>query len=248
MIASTDMDGLGGNLWMQVFVYSIGFFFDFWAYTLMTIGIGKIFGYDLSINFFHPYYSASFREFWHRWNITLGTWLRDYVYIPLGGNRLSSIKQSGTVLLVFIISGMWHGTTFPFLVWGVCHAGLLVLERKFMAPKRQFSLMNVCYAVVVFIMISLLWQLFIVNSIEDAIQRYNALFKYQPIQRSVVLKLILCAAAYAIFTSNRVFSLIQRISENRIVIIFEVSMLTIMMAILILLNCPMSFNFFYFRF
>lgn len=82
-LASTELTGTGVNLWMEIFVYSIGFFFDFWAYTLMAIGVGKFFGYNLSTNFFKPYYSSSFREFWHRWNITLGTWLRDYIIFHL---------------------------------------------------------------------------------------------------------------------------------------------------------------------
>ena len=246
-IASTELTGIGVNLWMEIFVYSIGFFFDFWAYTLMAIGVGKLFGYNLSANFFKPYYSSSFREFWHRWNITLGTWLRDYIYIPLGGNKLPYIKWALAVLLVFIVSGVWHGTTLPFIVWGICHGILLIVERGLVTPKK-LPLLKVAYSIVVFILVSLLWQLFIVDSLGSAIQRYASLFDSEPFHGELAVKLVLSSLAYVLHTSSRVFSLIQKSSDNRTFVIAEVSMLAVMLSALILLNCPMSFNFFYFRF
>lgn len=246
-LASTELTGIGVNLWMEIFVYSIGFFFDFWAYTLMAIGVGKLFGYDLSANFFKPYYSSSYREFWHRWNITLGTWLRDYIYIPLGGNKLPYIKWALAVLLVFIVSGVWHGTTLPFIVWGICHGILLIAERSLVIPQK-LPLLKVAYSIVVFILISLLWQLFIVDSLGSAIQRYASLFDSEPFHGELAVKLVLSSLAYVLLTSSRVFSLIQKSSDNRTFVIAEVSMLAVMLSALILLNCPMSFNFFYFRF
>lgn len=247
-LASTELTGIGVNLWMEIFVYSIGFFFDFWAYTLMAIGVGKLFGYDLSANFFKPYYSSSFREFWHRWNITLGTWLRNYIYIPLGGNKLSYIKWALAVLLVFIVSGVWHGTTLPFIVWGICHGILLIAERGLVYQKNLQLLFKVAYSMVVFIFVSLLWQLFIVDSLGSAIQRYASLFDSEPFHGELAVKLVLSSLAYILLTSSRVFSLIQKSSNNRTFVIAEVSMLAVMLSALIFLNCPMSFNFFYFRF
>lgn len=246
-LASTELTGIGVNLWMEIFVYSIGFFFDFWAYTLMAIGVGKLFGYDLSANFFKPYYSSSFREFWHRWNITLGTWLRDYIYIPLGGNKLPYIKWALAVLLVFIVSGVWHGTTLPFIVWGICHGILLIVERGLVTHKK-LPLLKVAYSIVVFILVSLLWQLFILDSLGSAIQRYASLFDSEPFHGELAVKLVLSSLAYVLLTSSRVFSLIRKSSDNRTFVIAEVSVLAVMLSALILLNCPMSFNFFYFRF
>lgn len=246
-LASTELTGIGVNLWMEIFVYSIGFFFDFWAYTLMAIGVGKVFGYDLSANFFKPYYSSSFREFWHRWNITLGTWLRDYIYIPLGGNKLPYIKWALAALLVFIVSGVWHGTTLPFIVWGICHGILLIVERGLVTPKK-LPLLKVAYSIVVFILVSLLWQLFIVDSLGSAIQRYASLFDSKPFHGELAVKLVLSTLAYVLLTSSRVLSLIQKSSDNRTFVIAEVSMLAVMLSALIILNCPLSFNFFYFRF
>lgn len=246
-LASTELTGVGVNLWVEIFVYSIGFFFDFWAYTLMAIGVGKFFGYNLSTNFFKPYYSSSFREFWHRWNITLGIWLRDYIYIPLGGNKLPYIKWALAVLLVFIVSGVWHGTTLPFIVWGICHGFLLIAERG-LVTKKNLPLLKVAYSIVVFILVSMIWQLFIVDSLGSAIQRYSSLFDSEPFYGELAVKLVLSSLAYIFLTSSRVFSLIQKSSNNRTFVIAEVSMLAVMLSALILLNCPMSFNFFYFRF
>lgn len=247
-LASTELTGVGVNLWMEIFVYSIGFFFDFWAYTLMAIGVGKFFGYNLSTNFFKPYYSYSFREFWHRWNITLGTWLRDYIYIPLGGNKLPYIKWALAVLLVFIVSGVWHGTTLPFIAWGICHGILLTAEKGLFNGNSLPLLLKVAYSIVVFIFVSLLWQLFIVDSLGSAIQRYAFLFESEPFHGEIAVKLVLSSLSYILLTSSRVVSLVQKSSDNRTFVIAEVSMLAIMLSALILLNCPMSFNFFYFRF
>lgn len=247
-IGAIDFSDCGCNLWMQIFIFAIKFFFDFWSYTLMAIGIGKIFGYNLSVNFYKPYYSASFREFWHRWNITLGVWLRDYIYIPLGGNRLSLINWSALILFVFLISGLWHGTTLPFFAWGICHGALLVLEKVFIGRKELHRLSRITYSVAVFIVVSLLWQLFIVDTMSDAVLRYGRLFEYAPIHWNIAVQLVLCGTAYILLTSDKVFSLVQNISDNRNFIIAEVSMLSIMIVFLILLNCPMTFNFFYFRF
>lgn len=247
-LASTEFTCIGVNLWMVIFMYSIGFFFDFWAYTLMAIGVGKLFGYELSSNFFKPYYSSSFREFWHRWNMTLGTWLRDYIYIPLGGNKLPYIKWALAVLLVFTISGVWHGTTLPFIAWGICHGSLIVAEGGLVSRRNFQPLLMAVYSMVVFISVSLLWQLFIVDSLDDAIKRYSSLFDSEPLNGEIALKLVMSSLAYIFLTSNKVFSLVKISSENRIFVIAEVSMLTLMLLTLILLNYPMSFNFFYLKF
>ncbi len=213
----------------------------------MAIGVGKLFGYSLSVNFSRPYYSTSFRDFWHRWNITLGTWLRDYIYIPLGGNRLPGIKWGIIILLVFIISGLWHGSTLPFIVWGLCHGSLLIAERT-LKPKTLSLWLQGVYSTFVFFIVSLLWQLFIVDSMESALQRYECLFVSQRTHYITVLQVLICGLSYVVFTSKKVFGLIQHCSENKTIIVCEVTMLTLMLSVLIMFNCSLSFNFFYFRF
>lgn len=246
-LTAVDMQGEGVNLWLQVFCYSLNFFFDFWAYSLMAIGLGKLFGYDLAISFYKPYYSTSFREFWHRWNITLGTWLRDYVYIPLGGNRNKNLKWMAVVLLVFLVSGVWHGTTLPFILWGIIHASLLIIEHY--AVKSEMNrITRILYSVGIFVIVSLLWQFFIIDDIEGVPVMVTNLFTYSSLQWSYMVRFLIGGISMFILTSNHIFSLVETNSHTRKSIITEVSLLTMMLVALLVFNCPMNFNFFYFRF
>lgn len=248
ILASTDFDSLGIGLLFQMLTFGIGFFFDFWAYTMMAIGIGYIFGYKLSVSFNKPYYAGTFKEFWHRWNITLGTWLRDYIYIPCGGNHLGLPLWCGAVLLVFIISGLWHGTTLPFIVWGVAHAGFLMIEKVIVKPRRFKAICRYCYALGVALIAALLWQLFIVDSLREFLYRFQNVFSYWHFDIFSLGQFVLCAIATVLLTLDKVFNLVRCESTSRSGIIAEVTMLTLMSATLLLMNCPLSFNFFYFRF
>ena len=101
----------------------------------MAIGLGKMFGFDLCRNFDYPYASKSIREFWRRWHISLGAWFRDYVYIPLGGSRKGLARTCVNTLIVFLLTGIWHGAGTNFIVWGIYYGVLLVLERLFLGKS-----------------------------------------------------------------------------------------------------------------
>ncbi len=118
-----------GLSWLGVACYTLQIYFDFSGYSDMAIGLAKLFGIDFLENFDHPYVSRSVTEFWRRWHISLSTWFRDYVYIPLGGNRRGPLRLYANLLVVFCLCGMWHGASWNFLVWGLFHGGLLVVER-----------------------------------------------------------------------------------------------------------------------
>ena len=109
------------------YFFAFQIFCDFSGYSDIAIGAARIMGYDLMTNFQRPYFSKSIAEFWRRWHISLSTWFRDYVYIPLGGNRVSRRKRCGNLLIVFGLSGLWHGANWTFVVWGFFHGALLVL-------------------------------------------------------------------------------------------------------------------------
>ncbi len=111
---------------------------DFSGYSDIAIGTARLFGIELMINFRTPYFASSISDFWHRWHISLSTWFRDYIYIPLGGNRGNSFQWTRNILITFIISGLWHGANFTFLIWGGIHGILYVLE-KFISPVLKFS-------------------------------------------------------------------------------------------------------------
>jgi len=115
--------------WFGVICYTFQIYFDFSGYSDMAIGLGKMFGFDFLENFNYPYISKTITEFWRRWHISLSSWFKDYVYIPLGGNRKGNVYAN--LLIVFIVTGFWHGASFNFLVWGLWHGLFLVVERLF---------------------------------------------------------------------------------------------------------------------
>lgn len=115
--------------WLYAVAYSLHIYFDFSGYSDMAIGLGKIFGFDFLENFNYPYISKSVTEFWRRWHISLGSWFRDYVYIPLGGNRVSKPRWFLNILTVWLLTGLWHGAAWNFIVWGLFFAALLVFEK-----------------------------------------------------------------------------------------------------------------------
>jgi alginate O-acetyltransferase complex protein AlgI len=129
-IFAVPLDGVStGTAWLGVAAYTLQIFFDFSAYSDMAIGLGRIFGFKFPENFNYPYISQSITEFWRRWHMTLSRWFRDYLYIPLGGNRKGPFRTYFNLSVVFIICGLWHGASWNFAFWGAYHGFLLVIER-----------------------------------------------------------------------------------------------------------------------
>ncbi|MCF0132596.1 MAG: MBOAT family protein [Blautia sp.] len=115
--------------WIGIFAYTMQLYFDFSGYSDMAIGLGKMLGFDFKKNFDYPYLSTSISEFWRRWHISLGSWFRDYVYIPLGGNRCSTAQNIRNILVVWALTGLWHGASWNFVLWGLYYGALLLLEK-----------------------------------------------------------------------------------------------------------------------
>jgi len=118
--------------WIGAIAYTFQIYFDFSGYSDMAIGLGKIMGFRFPENFNNPYLSSSITEFWRRWHITLGSWMKNYLYIPLGGNKVSNVKLYRNLIIVFLLSGLWHGASWNFIIWGAFHGLFLVLERLFL--------------------------------------------------------------------------------------------------------------------
>lgn len=173
-------DGLTVSLaWMGALAYSFQLYFDFSGYTDMALGLGRIFGFDLPENFDYPYLSQSAAEFWRRWHRTLSFWLRDYVYIPLGGNRCSVGKQLRNLAAVWMLTGLWHGAAWNFVLWGAYYAVLLAGE-KFLwgrALKRLPCWLRHVYALA---LIAIGWTLFRSAGLAQAGQMVSALFGFAP--------------------------------------------------------------------
>ena len=139
--------------WMYAIAFSLHIYFDFSGYSDMAIGLGKIFGFEFVENFNYPYISKSITEFWRRWHISLGTWFRDYVYIPLGGSRVNVSRHLFNILVVWMLTGFWHGAAWNFIIWGLYFAVLLVMEKTFLLKhleqSKVLSRIYVLFAVVI---------------------------------------------------------------------------------------------------
>ena len=140
------------NAWMLAVLYTLQIYFDFSGYSDMAIGLGKMFGFDFMENFNYPYISTSIREFWRRWHISLSTWFREYLYIPLGGNRKGQVRTYVNLLIVFFATGLWHGAGATFIIWGLYHGLFLVVERMGLGKlleKNCFRGLNHIYTALV---------------------------------------------------------------------------------------------------
>ncbi len=154
--------------WIYAIAFSLNIYFDFSGYSDMAIGLGKILGFDFLENFNYPYISASVTEFWRRWHMSLGSWFRDYVYIPLGGNRVSKPRWFFNIFVVWMLTGFWHGAAWNFILWGLLFAVLLVIEKLWLLKAlNKMKVLNHFY-VLFFVMIS-----FVLFNAADLPQAYS---------------------------------------------------------------------------
>lgn len=163
------------ELILLVFGYAIQMFADFQGYSLIAIGLSLLFGYKLRINFNYPFLATSFKDFWSRWHISLSTFLFEYLYIPLGGNRKGKFRTYINLILTMSIGGLWHGTQWGYLMWGFAHGLLLAMERPFI-KKKHGGILFPGYGIVVFVGFAVLLLLFRLQSAEYFLGFWNALF------------------------------------------------------------------------
>lgn len=156
--------------WLGAIAYSLQLFFDFSGYSDMAIGLGRIFGFHFLENFNYPYISKSITEFWRRWHISLGTWFKEYVYIPLGGNRQGKYRTYFNLLIVFFITGIWHGANWTFILWGMWHGLFIVIERfcgiTGKDENQSNSIFRHVYTILVFVFG---WTMFRADSVEQGL-------------------------------------------------------------------------------
>ncbi|QIU97126.1 MBOAT family O-acyltransferase [Bacteroides faecium] len=243
---TTTSDYNGVNTIISILLFSIQFYFDYWAYTNFAIAFGWLYGIKLSPSFNRPYYSNSFKKFWNCWNITLSTWLRDYIYIPLGGNKVKRLHWISNILIVFIVSGLWHGSTVPFIIWGITHAILLIIELTII--KRYSFNLGLLYGIFVFLAVSLLWQMFKCNNLEDIASLFKAIKTPDSINIQLIVYLSISLTVMVILQSKTVLKIIFSIHDNKKFIIYEVTTISIMIIFIILLCGDYNSTFFYFKF
>ena len=160
--------------WLYAIAFTLQIYFDFSGYSDMAIGLGRIFGFTFPENFRYPYIAKSITEFWRRWHMSLGTWFRDYLYIPLGGSRCSRIRHIFNILVVWMATGFWHGAAWNFVFWGLFYAVLLMAEKFFLLPALQQG--RVLPHVYVLLAVTLGFVLFDAASLKDALHQLGTLF------------------------------------------------------------------------
>ena len=160
--------------WLYAIAFTLQIYFDFSGYSDMAIGLGRIFGFTFPENFRYPYIAKSITEFWRRWHMSLSTWFRDYLYIPLGGSRCSRIRHIFNILVVWMATGFWHGAAWNFVFWGLFYAVLLMAEKFFLLPALKKG--RVLPHVYVLLAVTLGFVLFDAASLKDALHRLGTLF------------------------------------------------------------------------
>lgn len=177
----TKVSGLAkGNIavmtaWLGAFAYMFQIYFDFSGYSDMAIGLGKMFGFEFNMNFNYPYVSKSITEFWRRWHISLSSWFRDYVYIPLGGNRVSKIKHIRNLLIVWFLTGLWHGAAWNFVAWGLYYGVILIIEKYLLSPVLD-RLPDVVRHIYSIVLVVIGWVLFFSSSFGQAADYIRVMF------------------------------------------------------------------------
>ena len=176
-----------GILWVAAICYTLQIYFDFSGYSDMAIGLGKMFGFNFLENFNYPYISTSITDFWRRWHISLSSFFRDYVYIPLGGNRVSKIKFIRNIFIVWLLTGIWHGASYNFILWGLYYAILLLIEKLFTGKyiEKMPKIFKIIYSLF-FIIIG--WVIFRIENISDLGQVLQNMFSFAVSDWSALFK------------------------------------------------------------
>lgn len=188
MVYNSPDDFQGLSIILATFFFALQIYCDFSGYSDIAIGIARMMGFDLMKNFERPYFSTSIGEFWRRWHISLSTWFRDYVYIPLGGNRVVKWRWHYNLFLTFLISGLWHGANWTFVIWGALHGVYLIIENISTAAFKQNDikspfplwLKNSLQMAATFILVCFAWIFFRANSLGDAVELISKMFIWIP--------------------------------------------------------------------
>ncbi|MFC4304004.1 MBOAT family O-acyltransferase [Cohnella boryungensis] len=174
VFAASAADLSTGSAWIGIIAYTLQIYFDFSGYSDMAIGLGKMFGFEFAENFNYPYVAKSVTEFWRRWHISLGSWFRDYVYIPLGGNRTAPWKMYRNLLIVWTLTGFWHGASWTFICWGIYYGALIAAEKAGLEKRlARIYPLNHAY-VLVLVMVG--WVFFRADSFSYATDFLAAMF------------------------------------------------------------------------
>jgi len=234
--------------WLGIIAFTLQIYFDFNGYSTMAIGMGKMLGFNYPKNFNYPYIATSITDFWRRWHITLSTWFRDYVYIPLGGNRVKKFRWLINIMIVWSLTGIWHGASWNFVIWGVYFGIILILEKLFIGKfiEKLPKFLRHIYALF-FILIG--WLIFFCD---DLNLLYNYILKLVSNSNIIDNEFVFYVKNYMIFlVSGIVFSIpiIKKIKYTKFIKVIGVFIYIFLFVICVCQLCGDSYNpFLYFRF
>lgn len=241
--------------WIAIIAYTMQIYFDFSGYSDMAIGLGRILGFKFPENFDNPYNSASITEFWRRWHITLGTFMRNYLYIPLGGNRRGGVRTYFNLWIVFLLSGLWHGASWNFVLWGAYHGFWLVVERMGLS-KFYHKIGRIPSVVITFIIVAIGFSLFRIENISDAMTFIGRLFAFDFCNVNISAELwailifaiicsFICLTSIGRRVQNRLYEMSNKL--NVVIVLWVVALLAYFCCISSLTATDFS-PFIYFRF
>lgn len=247
--------------WLGIICYTLQIYFDFSGYSDMAIGLGKMFGFNFLENFNYPYISESVSEFWRRWHISLGSWFRDYVYIPLGGNRVTAIKQYRNLFIVWSLTGIWHGANWTFMTWGLYYGILIAIEKAFL-EKLLYKLPRVFRHVYLLLLVMIGWVFFRSENIAQATEFIkvlisvnnnplynNAFLIYIDNSVYIILLSIIFATPIVPKLKEILTSKNKKLVESNIVYCFHSTYLMLLMFAVVVILINSTYNpFLYFRF
>jgi alginate O-acetyltransferase complex protein AlgI len=243
--------------WLFAFSYMLQIYFDFSGYSDMAIGLGHMFGFNFPENFNYPFISRSITEFWRRWHMTLGTWFRDYVYIPMGGNRVSKVKWIRNIAIVWLLTGFWHGAGWNFILWGLYFAVMLVLEKLFISRLLD-KLPGIVARIYVIILLAVSFVIFNGDTKDILIGDIKGLFGASQIPlyntttlyylRSYLVLLVIAIIASTPIVKNLVYHLKDKNKPRYVINILEPVFVLLLMIAITAYLVDGSFNpFLYFR-
>ena len=231
--------------WLGICSFGLQIYFDFSGYSDMAIGLGKMFGFDFIENFNYPYISKSITEFWRRWHMSLGQWFRDYVYIPLGGNRKGTKRWLLNIFIVWILTGLWHGAYYNFVLWGI-YFGLILLIEKLYIYEKLSKLPNFVQHFYVLFLVSMSWVLFEVMNVNDIFIYIKSMIINANIIDSTFTYLFISNLFIIVFSILSATPIFEKYISNKLV---KKSIVLIGFIISICFLIDASFNpFLYFRF